>query len=86
MKIRLSGSQDLVRDWAKVFGDAFGVSGRLFPNRDSSDVRCYIDLDDRVAEDAARRLQQGKGTVALDPPVPMDIDQVTHPRIASTDV
>ena len=86
MKIRLSGSPDLVRDWAKVFEDAFGVRGRLYPNSNSSDVRCYIDLDDRAAGDAAQRLQQDQGAVALEPPVPMDIDQVTHPRIGITDV
>ena len=86
MKIRLSGSPDLVRDWAKIFKDAFGVRGRLYPNRGSSDVRCYIGLDDRVAEDAAQRLRQDQGAVALEPPVPMGTDQVRDPRIGSTDV
>ena len=48
--------------------DAFGGRGQVYPNRNSSDVRRHIDLDDRVAEDAAQRLQQGKGTAALEPP------------------
>ena len=68
MKIRLMGSPDLVREWAKIFEDAFGVRSQVYPNRNSSDVRRHIDLDDRVAEDAAQRLQQGKGTAALEPP------------------
>ena len=68
MKIRLMGSPDLVREWAEIFEAAFGVRGRVYPTRNGSDVRRYIDLNDRVTEDAAQRLQQGKGTAALEPP------------------
>ena len=68
MKIRLSGSPDLVREWAEIFETAFGVRGAVYPNRNGSDVRRYIHLDDRVAEGAAQRLQQGNGTAALEPP------------------
>ena len=31
MKIRLSGSPDLVQEWAKVFEDAFGLKGAALP-------------------------------------------------------
>ena len=68
MKIRLMGSPDLVREWAGIFEAAFGARGRVYPNRNGSDVRRYIDLDGRVAEGASQRLQQGKGTAALEPP------------------
>ena len=33
------------------------MSGREYPSRGSSDVRYYINLDDRIAEGFVRRLQ-----------------------------
>ena len=50
MKIHLMGPPDLVPDWAKLFESTFGLTGRVYPNRNSSDVRYYLDLDDCVAE------------------------------------
>jgi len=49
MKIRLIGSPDLIRAWAAELKKAYGVTGREYPCRGSSDVRLYIDLDDRQA-------------------------------------
>ena len=55
--IRLTGAPDLVRGWGKLFEEQFGVSGREYPSRGNSDVRYYINLDDRIAEGFVRRLQ-----------------------------
>ena len=62
MKLRIMGSSDLVRAWAAQFETHFGTRGREYPNRNGTDVRYYLDLDDRVAADIMRMV----GT-ALDP-------------------
>ena len=54
MNIRISGSPDLVRAWAAQFEGHFGIRGREYPNRNSADIRYYLDLDDRVAAGAMR--------------------------------
>ena len=51
MKVRISGSSDLVRAWAKQFETHLGIKGREYLNRNSADIRYYLDLDDRVAAD-----------------------------------
>ena len=55
MKIRLMGSPDLVRRYAQLSEEGFGVKGKEYAARNSSDIRYYIDLDDRVAEAALER-------------------------------
>ena len=57
MNIRSTGAPDLVHGWAKLFEEQFGVSGREYPSHGSSDVRYYINLDDRIAEGFVWRLQ-----------------------------
>ena len=54
MKVRIMGSPDLVRAWAAQFETHFGTRGREYPNRNGTDVRYYLDLDDRVAADVVR--------------------------------
>ena len=61
MKIRISGSADLVQAWADRFV-ALGISGRIYPNRGGDGVRWYADIDDRVAAkiDSDKLLQPTK--------------------------
>ena len=54
MKLRIMGSPDIVRAWAAQFETHFGTRGREYPNRNRTDVRYYLDLDDRVAADIVR--------------------------------
>ena len=54
MNIRISGSPDLVRAWAARFETHFGIRGREYSNRNSADIRYYLDLDDRVAAGVMR--------------------------------
>lgn len=49
MKIRMMGSPDIIEAWAVELNKAYGVTGRTYPCRGSTDVRLYIDLDDRKA-------------------------------------
>lgn len=49
MKIRIMGSPDLIEAWAAELKKAYGVTGRIYPCRGSSEVRLYVDLDDRKA-------------------------------------
>ena len=49
MKVRISGPPDLVRAWAAQFETHLGIKGREYPNRNSADIRYFLDLDDRVA-------------------------------------
>lgn len=50
MKIRLMGSPDLITKWGNELESAYGITGRIYPNRNSQEVRYYVDLDDRKAE------------------------------------
>lgn len=50
MKIRIMGSPDLVEQWAAIYEGRFGVKGRTYPCRGSTDVRLYLDIDDRLME------------------------------------
>ena len=52
MKIRLMGSDDLVRAWAKRFA-AQGIRGSLYPMRGGKGLRWYADIDDRLAAEVA---------------------------------
>ena len=62
MKIRLMGSADLVRGWAALLEEQFGVVVGEYPNRrGGNEVRYYIDLDDRTAAEVM--LQRGRATV-----------------------
>ena len=54
MKLRIMGSPDLVRAWAAQFESHFGIRGHEYPNRNSADIRYYLDLDDRVAAGVMR--------------------------------
>ena len=47
MKVRISGSPDLVRAWAAQFETHLGIKGREYPNRNSTGIRYFLDLDDR---------------------------------------
>ena len=50
MNIRLMGSPDLVRAWASTLENHFGVKGGEYPTRGGgTDIRWYVDLDDRLA-------------------------------------
>lgn len=51
MKIRLIGSEDLVRRCAELL-ERGGITGKYYPSRYSeSEVRWYGDVDDRQVED-----------------------------------
>ena len=54
MKLRIMGTPDLVRAWAAQFETHLGIRGREYPNRNSADIRYYLDLDDRVAAGVVR--------------------------------
>lgn len=48
MKIRLTGTSDLVAAWAAELPRAYSVTVALYPSRrGGSEVRAYCDLDDR---------------------------------------
>ena len=49
MKIRLMGSPDLIKLWSIELEAAYGITGQTYPNRNSQEVRYYVDLDDRKA-------------------------------------
>lgn len=50
MKIRLMGSADLVRAWARELEKSYGIKGAEYPSRyGNGEVRMYFDLDDRQA-------------------------------------
>ena len=50
MKIRLIGSPDLIKLWSIELETAYGITGQTYVNRNSQEVRYYVDLDDRKAE------------------------------------
>ncbi|WP_192497221.1 hypothetical protein [Halospina sp. K52047b] len=54
MKVRLMGSPDVVREWAQRLEEQLGVTGREYPMRGGGGIRWYADVDDRVAEKAAK--------------------------------
>ena len=64
MKLRIMGSPDLERAWAAQLETHFGIRGRVYPNRNSADIRYYLDLDDRVAAEVMRSV--GTAFRALD--------------------
>jgi hypothetical protein len=41
---------DLVRNWASVLEESYGFKGKFYPNRNSNEIRWYVDMDDRQAE------------------------------------
>lgn len=53
MKIRLMGTADLVRAWAKMLENAYGLHANEYPCRGSGEIRVYLDLDDRLAAEIA---------------------------------
>ena len=55
VKIRLMGSPDLVQKWGKELENTYGITGKIYPNRNSYEVRYYVDLDDRKAEEVIKR-------------------------------
>ena len=57
MKIRISGSADLVQAWAERFA-ALGIRGRTYPNRDDASARWYADIDDRLVAQVGTQLTQ----------------------------
>ena len=54
MKVRLSGSTELVRAWGEAFRRTFGVTGQEYPARKGTGMFIYINIDDRVAAAAIR--------------------------------
>lgn len=48
MKIRLMGAPDLVRGYAEILEGRFGAKGQEYPSRGSTDIRYYLDIDDRA--------------------------------------
>ena len=57
MKIRLMGSPDLIQLWSNELKKAYGITGKTYPNRNSHEVRYYVDLDDRKAEAVLKKQQ-----------------------------
>ena len=55
MKIRIPGSADLVRGWQKILEAEYGQPGRIYNSRGSNDLRLYMDIDDRTAENILNR-------------------------------
>ena len=55
MKIRISGSADLVQVWADRFA-ALGIRGRTYPNREDDGARWYADIDDHLAAQVGENL------------------------------
>ena len=50
MKLRLTGSPDVVRGWARALAEEFRVKGREYRTRGGGpEIRYYADIDDRVA-------------------------------------
>ena len=65
MKIRLMGPPDIVRAWAALIEEQFGVSGSEYPNRGrGTDIRYYADIDDRKAAELGAWDTSGVGDVA----------------------
>ena len=64
MKLRPMGPPDIVRGWASLLEEAFQSTGREYPTRGGgADIRYYLDVDDRRAEEAVRL----QSTLALNP-------------------
>ena len=57
MKIRLMGFLDLIQLCGKELEKAYGTTGKTYPNRNSHEVRYYLDLDDRKAEAVLKKQQ-----------------------------
>ena len=57
MKIRLMGSPDLIQLWGNELKKAYGITGKTYSNRNSHEVRYYVDLDDRKAEAVLKKQQ-----------------------------
>lgn len=49
MKIRLMGPPDIVRAWSKALESSFDAQHSEYPCRKSTDIRAYLDIDDRKA-------------------------------------
>jgi len=64
MKIRISGSPDLVRGWQEMLEAEYGQAGRIYNGRRSDDLYLYIDIDDRIAEKILK-LSKPSGSKAL---------------------
>ena len=64
MKLRPMGPPDIVRGWAVQLEEAFHSTAREYPTRGGgADIRYYLDVDDRRAEEAVRL----QSTLALNP-------------------
>lgn len=58
MKIRISGSKDLVETWLKIIEEQSGRKGKIYKQRNGNDYSGYIDIDDRQAEKLADEIRQ----------------------------
>lgn len=62
MKIRLSGADDLVRAWAAELEREYAVRASIYPSRrGTGELRAYIDIDDRVAQEIVQRRAGASG-------------------------
>ena len=60
MKVRITGSPDLVKAWAKKLEDECGIHGKHYPSRKGADLRWYGDLDDRAAAELAAQYMKAE--------------------------
>lgn len=58
MKIRISGSKDLVEIWLNIIEAQSGTKGKLYKQRNSNEYSGYIDIDDRQAENLADEIRK----------------------------
>ena len=59
------GSADLVRGWAAELEREYSMRAAFYPMRGSSELRAYLDLDDRLAADIMQKRLDESGQVPV---------------------
>lgn len=58
MKIRMTGSPDLIRSWAKELERAYGIRGMEYPMKAGEiDLRVYLNINDHKAAEILNKTQ-----------------------------
>lgn len=67
MKIRLMGTEDLVRGWAAELEREYSMRAAFYPMRGKTGMRAYLDMDDRQAATILmkRPIEDGNATGLL---------------------
>lgn len=78
MNIRLCGSEDLIHRFNSLIKEFSGKQGKVYPSRNSNELRLYLNADDRAVEKCLNKLNNSLDYILSEKEIEHDTNTINQ--------